>query len=414
MLPGDNACVCQECGVVCGGRFAGCPDVWERGPRPVTLVEDAGGLASGIRTNGTARRRAAPADDEPHPQVQAPQVAAPTAPDPGEAPPRQAASAAALRWLEGAFAGLRVELQSLRGTLNQQQATLAELVNGLTQQQIILADLLEAHRADVRRAAVVDSLPDRVEQAVTRGVASGQREAVDEILGAVESVQGQAVSALSGAFEKGLERIASSEPEQAAAQLRAFLETDGPTGSIVATIANQAATQALRKEVAKQLPAVLQRATDRSHAQMEELVERTEKAVARLARAGAKARAAAEPPAAEVTKAGATRTKAAKTTAKTKAAKTVAKPKAGSTAAKATKSPKAKAAKATKATGTTKGAGATKARTAGAGSASRSATATRNGATRTAVARRPARTAAAAAGRAGTGRPSPTPRRVRP
>src|SRR4051794_31198625 len=31
MLAGENECTCAECGVACGGQFAGCPDVWARG-----------------------------------------------------------------------------------------------------------------------------------------------------------------------------------------------------------------------------------------------------------------------------------------------------------------------------------------------------------------------------------------------
>lgn len=30
MRPGDGECACPECGVRCTGRFAGCPDVWQR------------------------------------------------------------------------------------------------------------------------------------------------------------------------------------------------------------------------------------------------------------------------------------------------------------------------------------------------------------------------------------------------
>src|SRR5438270_8923080 len=33
-----DSCVCIECGTACTGHFGGCPDVWARGPIPVTLI----------------------------------------------------------------------------------------------------------------------------------------------------------------------------------------------------------------------------------------------------------------------------------------------------------------------------------------------------------------------------------------
>jgi hypothetical protein len=32
MVAGSSSCSCAVCGAVCTGRFAGCPEVWERGP----------------------------------------------------------------------------------------------------------------------------------------------------------------------------------------------------------------------------------------------------------------------------------------------------------------------------------------------------------------------------------------------
>jgi hypothetical protein len=40
MQPGQQACSCPECGVVCRGLFEGCGDVWARGPRPVAVKPD--------------------------------------------------------------------------------------------------------------------------------------------------------------------------------------------------------------------------------------------------------------------------------------------------------------------------------------------------------------------------------------
>ncbi len=38
MRPGTTSCGCNECGVVCGGQFDGCADVWSRGNTPVTVT----------------------------------------------------------------------------------------------------------------------------------------------------------------------------------------------------------------------------------------------------------------------------------------------------------------------------------------------------------------------------------------
>lgn len=38
MRPGTTSCGCNECGVVCGGQFDGCSDVWARGSTPVTVT----------------------------------------------------------------------------------------------------------------------------------------------------------------------------------------------------------------------------------------------------------------------------------------------------------------------------------------------------------------------------------------
>lgn len=37
MVAGATSCTCQQCGVECKGRFAGCVDVWARGPREVAV-----------------------------------------------------------------------------------------------------------------------------------------------------------------------------------------------------------------------------------------------------------------------------------------------------------------------------------------------------------------------------------------
>src|SRR6266404_2329860 len=88
----ESACSCPQCGVVCRGRFAGCAEVWARGPREVHVVSPPGALA---------RRTVAPArmgGRTPEPSAGAEQ-----------------ARTEVLAWLQAAFDGLRDELSVLAG-----------------------------------------------------------------------------------------------------------------------------------------------------------------------------------------------------------------------------------------------------------------------------------------------------------
>src|SRR5256885_11623798 len=100
MRAGESACVCPQCGVVCRGRFAGCAEVWARGPRDVHVVAPPVALA---------RRSFMPA------QTRAPE------------PSAERARNEVLAWLQAAFDGLRDELSVLAGSLARQQAVLSDI-----------------------------------------------------------------------------------------------------------------------------------------------------------------------------------------------------------------------------------------------------------------------------------------------
>jgi len=190
------------------------------------------------------------------------------------------ASAAALRWLEGAFAGLRDELQAVRAHLNQQQATMAELVNGVTQQQALLSELLDARDADFRLAEAAESLPQFVSDAVAHEVRVNRERTVAAIASTLDAKLAEA-SLGDGSRAPSAKRTV--------AELRAFLENDPKTGSIVAAISTQAATQAMRTEMAEQLPKALNQALAGSDARMDELAERMDRLLTRAMRVGARA-----------------------------------------------------------------------------------------------------------------------------
>src|SRR3954468_4776905 len=104
MRAGESACSCPQCGVVCQGRFAGCAEVWARGPREVHVVSPPAALArrtpTPVRVTRTPAQQPSGADQ---------------------------ARTEVLSWLQAAFDGLRDELSVLAGGLARQQAVLSDL-----------------------------------------------------------------------------------------------------------------------------------------------------------------------------------------------------------------------------------------------------------------------------------------------
>src|SRR3954462_11093505 len=103
MRAGESACSCPQCGVVCRGRFAGCAEVWARGPAEVHVVAPPAALARRPPTPARVTRA-------PEPSAGAEQ-----------------ARTEVLAWLQAAFDGLRDELSVLAGGLARQQAVLSDL-----------------------------------------------------------------------------------------------------------------------------------------------------------------------------------------------------------------------------------------------------------------------------------------------
>lgn len=161
MRAGSESCHCDQCGVVCKGRFAACPSVWAQGPQPVVVLPSpspdllpplvaAGRQTNGHGENGTAPPEAAtatiagdlgmgaPTDDPaiPNPGGANPAEANPGRASPGGANPAGANPAGAkviaaegFRWFQGEFEGLRVEVERLRTALAEEQAALATRVS---------------------------------------------------------------------------------------------------------------------------------------------------------------------------------------------------------------------------------------------------------------------------------------------
>ncbi|TMK82815.1 MAG: hypothetical protein E6G57_16765, partial [Actinobacteria bacterium] len=174
MRAGESACSCPQCGVVCRGRFAGCAEVWARGPREVHVVSPPAALAR--RTPTPVRVARTPAEQ-------------PSGAD--------QARTEVLAWLQAAFDGLRDELSVLAG--------------GLARQQAVLSDLSENRDSEV--ATALDEV---------RGWAAELRNETLRLQGFERAVADQLRADVSTTIEQGVDRIANTQQDdvrQAMAQV---------------------------------------------------------------------------------------------------------------------------------------------------------------------------------------------------
>ena len=170
MRAGESACSCPQCGVVCRGRFAGCAEVWARGPREVHVVSPPAALAR--RTPTPVRVARTPAEQ------------------PAGA---EQARTEVLAWLQAAFDGLRDELSVLAG--------------GLARQQAVLSDLSENRDSEVATA---------LEE--VRGWASELRNETLRLQGFERAVADQLRADVSSTIEQGVDRMVSIQEDAASTQ----------------------------------------------------------------------------------------------------------------------------------------------------------------------------------------------------
>lgn len=182
MTAGTSSCRCEQCGVVCEGRFAGCATVWAAGPREVPLARVASDDMA--PANRPARSPAAPVIDEvspidvaPAPSRRLEAVAADRHPvDPG-------ADADVLAWLRSAFDGVRAELRVLGQAVDRQERAMARTA--------------EASEAAARLAELADGLPERIAAAVTEALATEQSATLAHVDEVLDQVRQMAVSSMS-------------------------------------------------------------------------------------------------------------------------------------------------------------------------------------------------------------------------
>jgi hypothetical protein len=256
MRPGDKSCFCPECGVVCGGQFDGCADVWARGLRPVTIAAP-GSVSVGnggewtpqavltpppigeaarakevlARITESARRGVAaqhgPPDpprppqappearpeeiDEPEPLVRPVRPIAAAAPRPSSAPsstplvepveraerpapaPDQDDEGRSTPVKLAGPPGPRVQLfQWFEAEFGRLRGELQALVGTVAQQQAMVAELLEGRHVNQRLSIVAESLPEVVDEAVKAAVT----EQVASVVDGTKTAMGKMDSAL--------------------------------------------------------------------------------------------------------------------------------------------------------------------------------------------------------------------------
>ncbi len=117
MVAGQRSCTCDACGVVCGGKYSGCKEVWAAGPRPGATMRPSTPGRIGGRNGGPV----AETISLPDPEVRG-----------GYRGDREDAGEAGdtIEEIQASVLELRREMRTVLTMLSQQQAILALLVEG--------------------------------------------------------------------------------------------------------------------------------------------------------------------------------------------------------------------------------------------------------------------------------------------
>lgn len=167
MRADSDSCHCDECGVVCKGRFEACPTVWAQGPQPLRIAAPTLLVTqpeAGHETNGHGNHvpepAAAPESNSPDVGSRATTEAEPPGVQAGppatdHQPTANKDGAEVRRWFQSAFDGLRSEVEGLRAELSQEQAMVAALIESRSDDGESVQTLVDtAVREAVRSEAV--------------------------------------------------------------------------------------------------------------------------------------------------------------------------------------------------------------------------------------------------------------------
>ena len=165
MQADQDSCVCVVCGKVCTGHFGGCPDVWARGPIPVSLIP--------------SRPVSVPAveDDEPLLIVSTPTAReAASAPAPDDEPFAPRITPAARPQPAAAKQGMDRDrlLSVLASTFRELQQQIQAVADNVARQEAMLAQLARSREAEARVADLAETLPDRLGAAIAAAIEARQ------------------------------------------------------------------------------------------------------------------------------------------------------------------------------------------------------------------------------------------------
>jgi 5-formyltetrahydrofolate cyclo-ligase len=157
-----DSCVCIECGTVCTGHFGGCPDVWARGPVPVTLIP--------------SRPVTVPQVDEREPVliVSTPPGRPGSSADQSFAPPPSTAARPQPPPVVGQGQDRDRLLSVLASTFRELQLDIRAIAENIARQDAMLAELARSRQAEARIAELAETLPDRLGAAIAAAIEARQ------------------------------------------------------------------------------------------------------------------------------------------------------------------------------------------------------------------------------------------------
>jgi len=240
MRADSDSCHCDECGVVCKGRFEACPTVWAQGPQPVPIVAPPLLVAQPEAKPGTnghgdhVPEAAAVTGIGSHAKTDAPVESPAVQPGTDRQPTASKDGAEVRRWFQSAFDGLRSEIEGLRVELSQEQAMVAALIESRSDDATLAGESLRSLVDTVVREAV-RSEAGQLGAAVTATV-----EGLRGDLEAAQRSQNEHVAGLEASLA-----AAAADGEELRASLKAVVaESEELQGFIRAVAADSAAAVA--------------------------------------------------------------------------------------------------------------------------------------------------------------------------
>ncbi|MEA2704096.1 MAG: hypothetical protein QOD63_2041 [Actinomycetota bacterium] len=269
MRAGSGSCRCDQCGIVCNGRFDACPEVWARGPHPAALASPPARRPPAVPAP-LAPAPAAPAATAPAHQVPAggregANGRLPSPPNAGNGHGPAApddSRAEVLRWFQSAFGELRQEVQALRQALCEEQDRVAALVES--------RDGSLGTDPEALRALVSGAIRKAMSRQAAELEASVAASVVASVAGLRRDLEASVASSVDG-LRRDLEAMKVSQERQSVALQQAIQTASGDWPSELSRhdAANRKAFQATLDRRLKPLVEVVTKSAVQSDRELE-------------------------------------------------------------------------------------------------------------------------------------------------